>query len=315
MTPPLTDVFLKLTLKNMQFSSVLLTLVASLCILNSTFALPTPSAVSDAQLASGHVRLEKRVLPLTTNPYPFLYPRGNTPSLRPPKSAKIILTGDFPIQGEEGRMMSEGLDQELTEPFFLEHYIQPPTNLPLNVMDQLEVDGVDFLYVKLTREMSKLMVEKNYEGVNSLLSASLPAKDFFVARRQVFHLSTIDPDSDLLPISAFHLDGTDYPDGIDGNILMLNFWIPTMDVKGRPLAFVKSSSLSPSQNNDKENEFIFVPDMKGPSLDEPGEMLVFRSSHVYHGSPILEDLAHQGERDVMAFAFNVNRMCNGVRCA
>jgi hypothetical protein len=42
----------------MQFSTVLLALVASLCIIESTFALPTPSLV--AQLSGGDVHLAKR---------------------------------------------------------------------------------------------------------------------------------------------------------------------------------------------------------------------------------------------------------------
>jgi hypothetical protein len=42
----------------MQFSTVLLALVASICIIESTFALPTSSPI--AQLTGGNVQLAKR---------------------------------------------------------------------------------------------------------------------------------------------------------------------------------------------------------------------------------------------------------------
>jgi hypothetical protein len=58
---PINKQFSQTTLNiNMQFSTVLLALVASFCILDSTSAFPTPSAVSVAQLGAGHVQLEKR---------------------------------------------------------------------------------------------------------------------------------------------------------------------------------------------------------------------------------------------------------------
>jgi hypothetical protein len=44
----------------MKFTSFLFALVASLCVLDSTFALPAPSTASAAQVASGHSQLEKR---------------------------------------------------------------------------------------------------------------------------------------------------------------------------------------------------------------------------------------------------------------
>jgi hypothetical protein len=58
---PINKQFSQTTLNiNMQFSTVLLALVASFCILDSASAFPAPSVVSEAQLAAGHVQLEKR---------------------------------------------------------------------------------------------------------------------------------------------------------------------------------------------------------------------------------------------------------------
>jgi hypothetical protein len=60
LTTPHQQTILPILSINMRFSSVLLTQVACLSILDSTFALPVPSAVSEAQLTGGNSQLEKR---------------------------------------------------------------------------------------------------------------------------------------------------------------------------------------------------------------------------------------------------------------
>jgi hypothetical protein len=326
----------------MQFSSVLLTLVAGICILDSTFAFPIPSAVSESQLSTGHYRLEKRgkanparkespakkgILLLSNSTASNGFVEKAADLAR--KVGRMLLetvpgmpksdSSETMIPGENGYMpwMTNEGNEVLADSFFLEHYDKSPTTLPLDIVDQLEKEGVDFLRVNLTKEISTLMENgsaEDYLEVQSLLKAYLPDNEFDFGSSKIIHSpNKKNIVADEPPSGSFQRVATKFES-------ILNFWIPTEKVKGRPLAFVKSSTLSPKITKsyqhdsdlsyDKKNKYIFVPEMKGPNkkLGELGEMLVFRSSHVFHGSPILENPKHQGERDVMVFAFEVNRV-------
>jgi hypothetical protein len=82
----------------------------------------------------------------------------------------------------------------------------------------------------------------------------------------------------------------------------LNVWIATEDVQGYPLAFVRSDSVNQDRVNfyrtnrdtalayDDQHRYTFVRNMK------KGEMLVFKGTHVFHGSPTLVNAEHQGRR-------------------
>jgi hypothetical protein len=217
------------------------------------------------------------------------------------------------VKGEMGRMPTS---DDPTRELFFEHQTKPAVRMrQVDVIHELGKENVDFLHMKLSKEISEAMSEKEYERVKRLLFAAfLPNDKYSMLRHTTIHISTIDQKVNYDPSGRFHSDGNSKK-SYDG---LLNFWIPTMKVMGRPLAFVKSSTLSESQNitnpvhpiinleYDEANEYIFVPDMKGPGgSEELGDMLVFLPSHVYHGSPELTD--HQGDRDAMVFVFIFKR--------
>jgi hypothetical protein len=225
-----------------------------------------------------------------------------------------------PVQkpaGEYGRMpFSKNPKREL----FFEYSTKPAVSMDSveDVFPKLDEVNVDFLHMKLSKAVSEAMDERDYDTVQNLLKAAyLPDEKYEVKLEDHLQVSTT---AGGRTSGNFHSDGNRKFASYDG---VLNFWIPTKKVMGRPLAFVKSSSLSDSQKitnavhptnylkYDEAHEYIFVPDMKGPGgksgddKKESGDMLVFQSSNVYHGSPVLYE--HQGDRDAMVFLFMFKR--------
>jgi hypothetical protein len=214
----------------------------------------------------------------------------------------------FP-EGEFGRMPGS---PDPTLNLFFEYQSNPAVKMDSieDVIHELGEEDVDFLLVKLSKAVSEAMSNKEYVRVMELLKgAYLPAKKYSIVEESIIPIGTVNEEE---PVGVFHHDKNPATNG-------LNFWIPTKNVKGRPLAFVKSSTLSESQKItnlltpnpypelNEANKYIFVPDMKGPGGNgeddekELGDMLVFRPDHVYHGSPELIIPNHQGVRDVIVF--------------
>jgi hypothetical protein len=109
--------------------------------------------------------------------------------------------------------------------------------------------------------------------------------------------------SGMRPVSEFHTDGSSLP-----SFLGINIWMAKKDVKGQPLAFVRPESVIPGdfpESGERYDtikiregmEYVMVKEMK------EGEMLVFESSNVIHGSPTLVDPEHRGSRESIALAF------------
>jgi hypothetical protein len=210
---------------------------------------------------------------------------------------------------------------------FFEYHTNPPVSMDSvnDVIKQLSKKGVDFLYMKLSKDVSEAMSNKQYMKVAKLLkTAYLPDEKLIITDQHIIPSAAIASSKWRSPDGNFHHDNYFAQDDLfDG---VMNFWIPTKKVMGRPLAFVKSSTLSASQkitkavkppndlDYDKANEYIFVPEMKGPGGsgnsgedEELGDMIAFRADQVYHGSPELIDPKHQGDREVMIFTFYFNR--------
>jgi hypothetical protein len=99
---------------------------------------------------------------------------------------------------------------------------------------------------------------------------------------------------------------------LSNSIGLLNFWIALKDVRGRPLAFAKSSTVSQeivhnryhgSLDYDPKIKYTYIPDMKA------GEIIVFYGSEVFHAAPEMEEF--KGDRDALVIRWGFDRVRSG----
>jgi hypothetical protein len=197
----------------------------------------------------------------------------------------------------------------------LERYTEP-IGLPidqidvLNSLDLAEDEGYGFLHLdsseRMTDLLSKISATPTPEHISSLINylkecLIKTSPDIIVGNTYSSFYSTDTEIDGRIPVGKFHRDSI-----LGSSEYLLNFWIVmSEEVNGRPLAFVKPSTVvssggfdmfaSGTLKHDAKHEYIYVPGMKR------WEMLLFRGSGMYHGSPVLSD-DPEGKRSSLALA-------------
>jgi hypothetical protein len=216
--------------------------------------------------------------------------------------------------------------------YTLEHSTQsvgPPLEESSDIIDQLAREEDDFLYLKVSETLQSLIQalpgpKVDTEEVRGKTVFAKSETAFLTYLRELLQTPgmEIDPIGPMTsPIAYFDTKGDKtshfkpspifHKDPIFSDAkFRLNVWIATADVKGHPLAFCASDSLSADSIIERKyssilkspddldcTKYTFVRDMKA------WEMLVFKGTDVFHGVPFLVDEDMQGDRECVVATF------------
>lgn len=203
--------------------------------------------------------------------------------------------------------------------FCINHLSQaplPPVEEHSRILETLQASENGFLYLDSSSEIDmllqlptrKLIGDGLIAYLGALLEGQEDQTDEYTLSNgsDVVFFSSDSPRCNSIknPAVMFHKDTS------RGQQFHLNFWIATADVHGYPLVFVKpnrainpdlildswSDGLDQFLKVDPHQTYLMVPEMKA------GQMLVFRGTHVFHGSVVLVDNP-DGPRSSVAVAF------------
>jgi hypothetical protein len=207
---------------------------------------------------------------------------------------------------------------QTTKRIEFEHHTVPPINMGsiTNIVSRLGKPGVDFILMNPSEELKRLILYSNgyrseRDKILKLLSYTFQ-DDQVKSQYHEFHKLTTTMFVGLEPDGNLHRDPT-----FKGYV-RLNFWIAWHDVKGRPLAFVKSDSTTQQRDclgksmfdhdRDPASKFTFIPDMK------QAQVIAFLGDKVWHGSPVLEK-PHDGGRAALVLLVQLERTSNCYCCS